>query len=431
MRATIADPCCLLPVVFALTLFPSSLGAQSQPSPAEEDAKDGLLQDAIEKMMCTEFSRLSIRGYLHQGFTLNPASPHDRQNFGRLFDDRSNDYRLNQLMLTLEQTVDPERCLDWGFKAQFGLGTDARFTTLTGPLDNVTDVAIWPAINELNATLHWHAGIDWDLKIGTYPSLCGLEAMDPTANVLYSHTYIFNFGVPFKHMGFLLYAQVLDDLQLVAGLDRGINIGLDDNNDAFSLHAALIGKLFCDKLSYTLAAHYGPEDPDSLGAMVGFDADHEKRLIVDLATIWKVNDCWALMGDFNYGHEEAPLGIGGTSPEWYGAAGYVVYHANKKLDFILRGEVFRDADGFAVAQFAQNDDLLDIQNGIFDHLDPRTVGGGATTYYALTFGVNYRPWDNVSIQTEVRYDRAGSTTPFNDSSDSDQFTFGFATLIAF
>lgn len=429
-----------------VAVFCPFLAAQSQPSmppaaaeavqaleqpPEPEDTKDGLLQDALEKMMCREFSRLAVRGYLHQGFTFNPDAPHDRQNFGRLFDDRSNDYRLNQLMLTLEQTVDAKKCLDWGFKAQFGVGTDARFTHATGTLEDVTDEPIEPEINELNATLHFKAGIPFDLKVGMYPSLCGLESIDPTANFLYSHSYIFNFGVPFKNTGFMLFAQVADNLQLMAGIDRGINVGLDDNNDAVSFNAAVIGKLFCEKLSYTLAAHYGPEDPEQLGTLAGFDADDENRLIVDLATTWNVNDKWTVMGDFNYGHEEAPVGIGGSSPEWYGAAGYVVYKACPKVDLILRGEVFRDADGFAVAQFAQNDDLLDIQNGIFDHLDPRTVGGGATTYYALTFGVNFRPCDNLLIQTEVRYDRAGSTTPFNDSSDKDQLTFAVATLFQF
>ena len=269
--------------------------ALEQP-PEPEDTKDGLLQDALEKMMCREFSRLAVRGYLHQGFTFNPDAPHDRQNFGRLFDDRSNDYRLNQLMLTLEQTVDAKKCLDWGFKAQFGVGTDARFTHATGTLEDVTDEPIEPEINELNATLHFKAGIAGDLKVGMYPSLCGLESIDPTANFLYSHSYIFNFGVPFKHTGFMLFAQVADNLQLMAGIDRGINVGLDDNNDAVSFNAAVIGKLFCEKLSYTLAAHYGPEDPEQLGTLAGFDADDENRLIVDLATTWNVNDKWTADG---------------------------------------------------------------------------------------------------------------------------------------
>jgi hypothetical protein len=403
-----------------------------QKAPPEANAEDGLLQDAIEKMMCREFSRLTVRGYLHQGLTFNPASPRDRQNFGRLFDDRSNDYRLNQLMLTAEQAVDHARCFDWGFKAQLGAGTDARFTHATGTLEDVTNSPIQPEVNELNVTLHWKAGIAWDLKFGMYPALCGLESIDPTGNVLYSHTSIFNFGVPFKHTGVMLFAQVADGLQLMAGIDGGVNVGLNDNNGAPAFHAAAIGKLFCDQVSYTLATHYGPENPSRLGTIAGFDAEDESRWYLDLAATWEVNDRWKLMGDFNYGRDEAPVGIGGKDAEWYGGALYVVYKAHDGVDLVLRGEVFRDDDGFAVLQVAENDDLLDIQNGLFGNIDPRTVGGGAATYYAITFGANFRPCANLLIQTEVRYDRAaGGGMPFDDSSEKDQITFGLATLLTF
>jgi hypothetical protein len=414
--------------VVAFAVLTPALVAQSE---CPEEEKDGLLQEAIEHVFCHEFSRVKVSGYLYNGFTFNPSSPKDRQNFGRLFDDRANAYRLNQLMVTVEQAVDHDECFDWGFKTQFGIGSDTRFTHTTGTLEDVTLTSVQPGVNELTATIHWKAGIDWDLKVGQFPSLCGLESIDPTGNVLYSHTYIFNFGVPFEHTGAMLFAQVHPSLQLMLGIDRGVNTGLDDNNDELALHAAVIGKLFDDALSFTLATHYGAENPDSYGPLFGIDPDGDKRFIIDLAATWQVNKCWKLMGDFNYGHEEAALGVGGTSPEWYGAAAYVVYSATKQVDFVLRGEWFRDNDGFAVTQFAENDDLLDIQNGILTGLDPRTVGGGPTSYYALTFGVNYRPCDSLLLQSEIRYDYAGSTTPFDDSTSDDQLTLAVAALFQF
>src|SRR5262245_58124097 len=68
-----------------------------------EEEKDALLQDALEKMWGLEFSRVAIRGVFQQSFTLNPDAPSDRLNFGRLFDDRANDWRLNQILITVEQ----------------------------------------------------------------------------------------------------------------------------------------------------------------------------------------------------------------------------------------------------------------------------------------------------------------------------------------
>ena len=53
-------------------------------------------------------------------------------------------------------------------------------------------------------------------------------------------------------------------------------------------------------------------------------------------------------------------------------------------------------------------------------IDPRTVGGGKTTYGAITAGVNIKPpmpkpLAGLAIRPEVRYDRSlNNTRPFNN-----------------
>ena len=68
-----------------------------------------------------------------------------------------------------------------------------------------------------------------------------------------------------------------------------------------------------------------------------------------------------------------------------------VYSFNDIFSAGMRGEIWRDADGFYVASFAENDDALDSLRGGDVTLDPRTVGGGRTTYGAITVGVNIKP----------------------------------------
>lgn len=53
-------------------------------------------------------SRLKLYGWIETGFTGNFASPDDRQNFGRLLDDRSNEPLLNQLVVAAERVLDPK-----------------------------------------------------------------------------------------------------------------------------------------------------------------------------------------------------------------------------------------------------------------------------------------------------------------------------------
>src|SRR2546430_4392931 len=69
--------------------------------------------------------------------------------------------------------------------------------------------------------------------------------------------------------------------------------------------------------------------------------------------------------------------------------------------------------------------------------DPRTTGGGRTTYGALTAGVMIKPpkpalITDLMIRPELRYDRSlNGTHPFNDSFDQDMFTAAVDFVVMF
>ncbi len=56
-------------------------------------------------LTATAESRFKITAWIDAGITANPSSPDDNQNFGRLFDDRSNEPVLNQITLNLERSI--------------------------------------------------------------------------------------------------------------------------------------------------------------------------------------------------------------------------------------------------------------------------------------------------------------------------------------
>ena len=57
----------------------------------------------------------------------NPDSPIDNHNFGHLFTARANEPLLNQVSIVGERALDPNATgFDWGFKAWFMEGSDAR-----------------------------------------------------------------------------------------------------------------------------------------------------------------------------------------------------------------------------------------------------------------------------------------------------------------
>ena len=205
---------------------------------------------------------MKIYGWVESGITFNPAEPDDSQNFGRLFDDRSNEPLLNQAVITFERTLPSGvATFDWGFKLQGLIGSDARAIHSLGLLDNSVHETVEPDIVEAYFALHLpilsSGGVD--LKLGKFVTLEGAETIDPRSNFFYSHTYLFNFGLPFNHTGALAIWHATPQLDLYGGLTRGVNTSIDDNNDSLAFHGGIGLNLLEGKLTALATTHIGPE----------------------------------------------------------------------------------------------------------------------------------------------------------------------------
>ncbi|MEP6974754.1 MAG: outer membrane beta-barrel protein [Spartobacteria bacterium] len=372
-------------------------------------------------------SRFTLSGWIEAGVTANFAAPDGRQNFGRLLDDRSNEPLLNQLAVVAERSLDPKISdrFDWGFKVELFYGSDARYLKSTGLFDLTTNDIVQPDLPEAWLVAHFPvAGTSGglDLKAGKFMNCFGAQMSDPRANVFYSHSYIFNFGCPFYGTGALATLHAAPGLDLYASVDRGLNVAVEDNNDSASFYGGVGGSLGQGKITYAALTHIGPENPGD---------NHNYRYLSDLTVSWKVTGRFTSITDLNYVYEESSKAKG------YGIAQYVTYAINDWLTAGLRGEIWRDANGFFVAQFASNNDFLHFARGDDTVFDPRTVGGGRTTYGAVTLGVTIKPrvakpLAGLMIRPELRYDRtlAGSR-PFNDSSDRGMLTAGIDLILSF
>jgi hypothetical protein len=373
----------------------------------------------------TPESRFKISGWIDSGITFNPDSPQDNQNFGRIFDDRANEPLLNQVVINFERALAPQPGeFDWGFKLQFMYGSDARFIHSLGLFDDTAATSILqPDLVEAYLNLHFpiitEGGLD--LKLGKFVTLEGAETIDPRTNFFYSHTYIFNFGIPFNHTGALATWHATSHLNLVAGLTRGVNTSVDDNNDSVAFHGGIGLDLNEGKLAISAATHIGPETPNN---------NHDQRYLNTITTTWKITDKLTSITDLSYAHDA------GADADGYGVAQYLTYAINSWLTAGVRGEIFRDDKGFYVVSFANDHDPMRALEGE-PTIDPRTLGGGKTTYGAVTVGVNIKPSmpkpiAGLTIRPELRFDRAlNGTQPFNDSNERNQFTAGIDVIIGF
>src|SRR5438874_9414155 len=215
----------------------------------------------------TPAPRFKISGWIDSGITFNPASPQDNQNFGRFFDDRVTEPLLNQLLINFERALAPQLGeFDWGFKLQFMYGSDARFIHSLGLFsDTAATSIVQPDLVEGYLNLHFpiitEGGLD--LKLGKFVTLEGVETIDPRANFFYSHTYIFNVGIPFNHTGALATLHATKWLDLMAGVTRSVNTSIEDNNDSLAFHGGIA--LNFDEGTVVVAAstHIAPETPNT------------------------------------------------------------------------------------------------------------------------------------------------------------------------
>lgn len=407
--------------------------------PAYADVTDSDSKDSKKTVIEKKAeSRIKFYGLIEAGVTFNETRPGDNQNFGRLFDDRDSEPLLNQATYTVERALAPEEGkFDYGFKLQVTAGTDARYLNPIGELDRLYNGRYTAAVVEAYGNLHFPvpgtAG-GLDLKLGQFASPQSAETIYPTGNFFYSKSFIFNFGVPLQHLGAVAQLHATKFLDLYGGVVRGTNVGLDDNNDVLSGIGGFQLTLLEGKLIVAGNTSIGAENDAvfngvnvrSDGSIGRINTNGDLRYYNNLNVTIKPNDKLTLITDLVYSRDD------GFRAEAYGAAQYVQYAFNKYVSLGLRGEIFRDDDGFFVAQFGADDDFADLTRGELRNIDRRTVGGGGTTYAAATLGVNVKPIETIIVRPELRFDKAlDGHKAFTDSSKSRQFTAALDVIFTF
>ncbi len=385
----------------------------------------------------------SIGGHVEGGVSYNTRAPSDGINFGNLFGDRADTALLNQAMLTIQRPLDPKATgFDFGFKFQGMYGTDARYTHFLGELDeSISDIG---QLDIVEANLQFHLPVltkgGIDLKVGQFVSLLGAEVISAPDNPLYSHSYIFYFGVPFKHTGVMTTTHVNDTLDIYAGADSGVNTSLGccsiysgDNNTAWSFQGGIgLNGLADGALTILATTHIGAENPNTTATATACNCNPNSatRFYTDVVATWTVNDKWTLMADLNWVRDDA------FAADGYGVAGYAMYKFNDAFKLVGRAEIWRDNNGFFVAAYPTPLDAVKTEHG-----DPSAtiIPGTITTYSEFTLGLNITPplpstrfVKALIVRPEVRFDTSlNNTLPFAAGTAGNQWTLGGDVIIKF
>jgi len=413
--------------VACVVLSPAAWAQQPAPAAGEAPKSDAPAAWA---------DTLKFSGQVEAGITFNPDEPADRRNFGHLFTDHANRPVMNQLLLTAQRPLDP-KATDWdfGFKLQGMYGTDARYTHFLGELDRTIKGPYQVDIVEANLKIHapiiGEGGMD--ITLGQYPTPLGYEVIDPSANPLYSHSYIFNFGVPLKHTGALTTTHVTSLLDVYLGIDTGVNTTFGhsgDNNDAIAGIAGLGLNMMDGNFTILALTHIGPENPRGAKDFSGnpIAVNSALRYLNDVVVTWKATEKLTSVTELNFIKDDGVKAMG------WGLAQYVTYAFNDSWSITGRGEVWSDQNGFYVAEFLGNLDFVNAERGL-----PTSNGGvtgpGKATYTELTLGVSWKPevpktFEGFVVRPEVRYDHS-NVKAFKDGKSNDQVTLAADFVLPF
>ncbi len=325
------------------------------------------------------FWGLRLDAWISQGLTINTDSPTNRSNYPVVFNDRSNDYQMNQLYVSLARPA-REGGWRWDVGGQVDLlyGTDQIYATARG-LETRGDgsdkwnsgrygLAMPQAYMEVYAP--WGNGLT--MKLGHFYTLIGYETIPAVENFFYSKSLVLEYGQPDTHTG-LLGSTRLGILNVHAGMTRGWDNWEDNNNDL-----AFLGGVDwaspSEQTSIAFAIHVGREQDEP-------PASTNVRTVYSLVARHWLTQRLLYAIEYDHGFEDAAAAYGADA-DWFGINQYLYYTISPCWRTGVRFEWFRDEDATRIDSHVGAD------------------------YFALSLGVNWMPTERVTVRPEVRWDWA-------------------------
>ncbi|MBN1909017.1 MAG: porin [Pirellulales bacterium] len=337
-----------------------------------------------------------IQSWLSQGFTWNPADPASRVNSYVTFNDRANEYMMNQLYVIMGRRPNTEGCTwDWGGRVDLLYGTDYFFTTALGLETRRSDgsqrwntnngtrnngnASIYGlAMPQLYAELYAPMGYGTTFKFGHFYTIMGYESVMAPENFFYSHSYVMQYGEPFTHTGMLASYRYTPRTTIHAGFTRGWDTWEDPNQTMAFLGG--LSWVSCDRqttLNFTL--HTGNEDHAGEHNRTSYSLVFSRKLSPRTTYVFQHD-----LGIQNDGAVTARATV--TDAYWYGINQYLFYQCSEKTALGFRFEWFRDEENARLLGGA---------------LHPALQGGNV---FAATLGMNWKPCARTTIRPEVRWD---------------------------
>ena len=369
---------------------------------------------------------MTLEGYFDLGYTANRWGRDATWNGPVGFNDRADEFEMNQAFISLEKVTKSEcgEC-DLGGRIDLVYGTDARWFESAGLEKDSAGHEKWSRSSPLYhlALVQAYAEFakdDWKIKLGKWITPMEYEVIDSRGNFFYSHSYGFLYGVMFTHTGVLATKQVAENLSYSVGVSTGFDNFLDNDD-----RVAFVGQVnwtSCDKntnLVFSVCS----------GDQRNFYAVETNQTVGCVVWTQKINERLTNVVTADAGVQADGADNGTSDATWYGVYDTLLYQLSCNWWLGGRVEWFRDTDGTRVAPVG---DTLTTSSLPGSNL--ASSGGFAGDFYEYTVGLNYKPLSNPNlvVRPELRYDNySGTGHPFDNNTRNNQFLFAIDAIIKF
>lgn len=362
-----------------------------------------LLMGLLEEAGLTETYGLTVTGHLEAGYTYNFDNAGGAVLPGRVFDNKGEDPTFHQLSFLIQRAVDPAGGeFDIGTNFEVMYGADAAFIHSNGLFDanafkgpeNQVDFP------QANLTFAVPVGNGMLVTVGKFLTPMGYEVINPTGNLLYSHSYSFGFAIPFTHTGFKVDYIVNDNLVIYGSVHRGWDQAFEDNNGDTVGYLVGHSYAFSESTKWYFNTSIGPEQANN---------DSNYRVVFDSTVTHEYSDqmAVALNGVFGF---EADAAEDGSMAHWFGLAPYLSWQLSDMFSWNSRFEYFSDHDG---------------------------ARGLGTELYSVTTGLTILPFpndrvgSNLKFRPEFRWDYSTDAVFDTNGDDHNLITVGGDVIFTF
>ena len=378
-------------------------GAPAVPAETAQSLGDRIkgLEEALKSVpILSTMKDWQFGGHVAASYNYNFRDPKSQNNTLRLFDDKANQFDINQAELYVEKPTSEASPIGFGLDVllgrdakkvhSLGLGiSSSEDPTKTEPFD----------LTQAYVTYKVPIGKGLDLKGGKMVTLHGAEVIRRTGNFNISRSLAFSYAIPFTHTGVMATYPFTDWLSTTVGIVNGWD-NTDDNNRGKSFHgAATVTPPFLKDFALTVGGTWGAEQ-----RFAGDTANGPKRGLLDVIATYKPIAPLTLTLNYDYGRQP-DLGVdpitgtfvaGNQTAVWHAVAAYATYDITDRISVGVRGEYFKDQDGFRL---------------------PGATPGSKLEVWEATLTGRYKLFDHVFASIEYRHDEATDNKKIFDRGD--------------